>query len=171
VNAGPDITGASLPELSGEIVIDGSPNYTVTIPVLEGSNLNDLSPNIFVYNGFTITPESGSSQDFSVGSVTYTVSHETLPVIQDWQISVIETPAGINKINNVKVEIFPNPANDIVTIKAKRISKIKLLDITGKTIFETSEQTINLSTYNEGIYILKIYIDGIVLNRKLLIIR
>ncbi|RLD50820.1 MAG: hypothetical protein DRI94_07710 [Bacteroidetes bacterium] len=171
VNAGPDIIGAGLPELNGEVVIDGSPDYTVTIPVLEGSNLNDLSPNIFVYNGFTITPESGSSQDFSLGSVTYTVSHETLPVTQDWQVSVIETPAGINKISKHKVQIFPNPANDIVTIKAKRISKIKLLDITGKTIFETSEQSVNLSAYKEGIYILKIYIDGIILNRKLLIIR
>ena len=103
VNAGPDIIGANLPSLNGDVVINGDPDYTVQIPVVEGTDLSDLSPEIFIYEGFTVTPESGSTNDFSSEPVTYTVSHQTLPLSQDWQVSVIETPVGINKIKDKEI--------------------------------------------------------------------
>jgi len=169
INAGPDIIGANLPELNGEVVIEGSPDFTVTIPVSEGSNLSDLSPNIFLYEGFTVSPESGTSQDFSVGSVMYTVSHETLPLAQDWQVSVVETPAGIDELEEDNIRIFPNPGKSIVTVFCKNINKIEIFDMNGKLILQSAEKKINVSNLQNGFYILRITDNKNVINKKIIV--
>ena len=172
INAGPDIIGANLPELYGDVVINGTPNYTVTIPVLEGTDLTDLSPNIFVYNGFTVNPESGTSQDFSSGSVTYTVSHETLPLTQDWQVSVVEVPAGtdIENIEKTDIEIYPNPVKSQLTIKCKDFIKADLYDFTGKKVLETYKKEADVSKLSDGIFFLKLYSYKKTLTKKIIII-
>ncbi len=172
VNAGPDITGANLPQINGDVVINGSPDFTVTIPVVEGSDLTSLSPYIYVYDGFVTTPESGSLQDFSSGAVTYTVSHSTLPLTQDWQVSVIETPAT-SSVKNPRpetVKIYPNPADDFVIVKCKGLQRTEVLDFSGKKLFHTSGKMINTSALPSGIYFLKIFTENKVLNKKIIII-
>ncbi len=169
VNAGPDIIGASLSEQNGEVVIDGNPNYTVAIPVLEGSNLSDLSPIISVYDGFTVTPESGTSVDFSSGSVLYTVSHETLPLTQDWHVSVTETPAGIKNLTKDDLKVYPNPASNNIFIDCKNYQKTEIFNLNGKKIVETYRKTINSSFLPEGMYFLKIFFDKNVVNKKVII--
>lgn len=170
LNAGPDIIAANLPELNGEIIIEGNPNYTVTIPVLEGSNLNDLSPNIYVYPGFTLMPESGSSQDFSAGPVTYTVSHETLPLTQDWQVSVIETPAGIKNLTNTDIQIVPNPAKDFILIKCKKFKKALIFNVNGKMIKSSKKSRINVSEFPFGVYFVKIFYENKIITRKFFVL-
>lgn len=170
LNAGPDIIGANLPELNGEVVIDGNPNYTVTIPVLEGSNLNDLAPNITVYPGFTVIPASGSSQDFSGGPVTYTVSHETLPLTQDWQVSVIETPAGIENLIDTDVQIVPNPAKNFIFIKCKDFKKALIYNVNGKMIKSSKKSRINVSGLSSGFYFVRIFSENKIINGRFFVI-
>jgi beta-glucanase (GH16 family) len=71
--------------------------------------------------------------------------------------------------NNVNLKVYPNPAIDVFRIEAnQRIDKIELFDMTGKRIFSESERTglINVSNIKAGLYVLKIYSGGAVLNRK-----
>ncbi len=171
VNAGPDIIGTSLPEQQGEPEIDNN-NFTVTIPVLEGSDLSNLSPQIYVYNGFSVSPASGTSQDFSSGAVTYTVSHQTLPLMQLWQVSVIEVPAstGIENLNENNVKIYPNPASTHLFIECNELKRTEIFNITGKKIIDTSDKHISVSNLPGGTYFLKIYSDNRVYNKKIMII-
>jgi arabinogalactan endo-1,4-beta-galactosidase len=65
--------------------------------------------------------------------------------------------------NNQLFSIFPNPSNQLITVKSSRdiIKSMKIYDITGKLIknideaFELSK-TINISELQVGIYVLKI---------------
>ncbi len=60
-----------------------------------------------------------------------------------------------------KILIYPNPANTMLTIDASHIDNIdiEVINIMGETILNTSHQnTIDISGFKKGIYIIKIKI-------------
>ncbi len=69
------------------------------------------------------------------------------------------------------LKVYPNPAADIVTVKAeKAIKGVTVIDLTGKKVqsFKADEQ-INVSRLAKGVYILQVlYGDGAVENTKLI---
>jgi hypothetical protein len=73
--------------------------------------------------------------------------------------------------------LYPNPANESVTVKAENASGKKLLtifDLSGKTVFETSfyssEMVINTSAFPAGMYICSLQAEnGLTSHQKLLI--
>jgi len=154
-NAGPDIVFVTVSNQIGETIID-SENHQINVSVPTGTDLTNISPVITIYEDFIISPESGTSQDFSSGSVTYTVSHETLPLTQDWEVIVTESePTDINLIEN-NYKIFPNPAKDFIQITGLGITKVEILDFSGKSILTSQKSKINISNISDGIYLLKI---------------
>ncbi|MCD4792311.1 MAG: T9SS type A sorting domain-containing protein [Bacteroidales bacterium] len=171
-NAGPDILDVQISGQNGETVINNE-NYTVTVPVPIGTDLTNLTPVITIYEdeGFTIEPESGVSQDFSSGPVIYTVSHETLPLSQDWEITVYEAVAGIKDLIHKEIKIYPNPANDILKTDLNNIEKIEIFDINGNLmIFDLFPEYINISDLSEGVYIIRIYTEKSIYTERLIII-
>ena len=86
---------------------------------------------------------------------------------------------GTTSVENIKDEfsfnIYPNPANDFVTITNLPIgSTMRILDITGKVVYSsaiTSEQTttINTTDFINGIYLIRIENNGNIANRKLVV--
>jgi len=58
------------------------------------------------------------------------------------------------------VNIFPNPAKDLISISNSKSSNIQIFDITGKIIFTATSNsdnfTINISDFEKGIYIIDI---------------
>ncbi|MDW3195765.1 MAG: BspA family leucine-rich repeat surface protein [Cytophagales bacterium] len=67
-------------------VIDAA-NHTVSISVLDRSNLADLNEIFELSLGATISPVSGSSQDFS-SPVIYTITAEDGTTTQDWTVTI-----------------------------------------------------------------------------------
>lgn len=166
-NAGPDILDVQVSEQNGETVIDNE-NYTVTVPVPFGTDLTDLTPVISLFEDFTIDPESGVSQDFSSGPVIYTVSHESLPLSQDWEVSVVESAEDLI---HKSIKIFPNPANDILQFDVNKIDKFEIFDINGNLmLFGLSPEYINISDLSEGVYIIRIYTEKCIYTERLIII-
>lgn len=82
------ITDISFPEQDGDEVIDDV-NFTVTAEAIANTPLNDLSPVVTVFSGASVTPTSGSSQNFSSG-VVYTVTSEMAGNSQPWTINISE---------------------------------------------------------------------------------
>lgn len=171
-NAGPDILDVQVPGQNGEVLIDNE-NYTVTVPVPFGTDLTDISPDITIYEdeGFTIDPESGLSQDFSSGPVFYTVSHETLPLTQDWEISVIESAGTIiREFSEKNIKIYPNPASDMLQFDLNNIDKIEIFDINGNLkLIDKSVRNVNITDLPSGVYFLRIYTDKSIYIEKLII--
>jgi hypothetical protein len=72
------------------------------------------------------------------------------------------------------IKIYPNPANDFVTISnLSNESTITVTDITGKTLFSSitnnEQTTISTADFVGGVYIIRITNNGTVIKRKLVV--
>jgi hypothetical protein len=63
---------------------------TVTAIAKHKTDLVELAPEIILSDGATISPASGIPQDFSQGSVTYTVTAEDGKTSEEWRVSISE---------------------------------------------------------------------------------
>ena len=71
--------------------------------------------------------------------------------------------SGANDFSNFdRLSVFPNPTNDFLTIKnndSANIGKIIIYDLTGKIMlnatFDTSETTLDIAAFPQGVYFLK----------------
>ena len=82
--------------------------------------------------------------------------------------SVIETG-----ILDTEVNIFPNPAKNMVNISGEGMVKILMLNQTGQVVYENNQpesmNTINLNSMKPGIYFIKINGQTEVLTKKLVV--
>jgi hypothetical protein len=80
-----------------------------------------------------------------------------------------EDPAGINEMNKDLVKIYPNPFAEMLHIQTnENVKSIKIQDLNGKNLVETTEKSINLSTLNPGYYIVVLNSDKQVFTYKVL---
>lgn len=82
-----DITAFSFAEQDAAATIDAV-NHTVSIAVVHGTDMTALTPTIAVSQGATVSPNTGSAQDFT-SAVTYKVTAES-GAEQDWVVTVTE---------------------------------------------------------------------------------
>jgi hypothetical protein len=74
-------------------------------------------------------------------------------------------PLQVNNIKQEKISIIPNPTTGILyfDFMENNIQKLNIFDISGKKIIEKSDvqksETIDLSEYKSGIYIIKVHTD------------
>jgi len=168
-----DITSFHIPELSAAATIDHS-LHTVVGSVPNGTDLTALVPSIAVSRGATIDPVSGVSTDFS-SPVSYTVTAEDGTTFQDWLVSIGLDPAtGIGTSKAESFRIYPNPATDFVHIELSMDTHIRIHDLKGKLYYSKNhvngDQTISLSEFKEGVYIVSLHMeDGSLQQRKLII--
>ena len=73
---------------------------------------------------------------------------------------VLATQLNENTLNYNAPRVFPNPFNSILHITGSTISKLQLMDITGKPLLDISDNegntTLDLSFLSDGLYLLKI---------------
>jgi len=142
---------------------------------------NLLDENIF------ISTETGSySYEFAMDLIfsemklSFQLGLETSAVVFD-NVKLTKKVGGsttaVDHVQRNKVNIFPNPASDHLTIESGSevsIEKIELLDITGRVI-ETRDNinantfTYKLLSFHEGIYILSVYIQDRQIIRKIIL--
>ena len=100
-----------------------------------------------------------------------------------FQICVLNYPVGVNNftVNSLDVELYPNPANDIVNIEINgenpKPVRVTVFTVTGKKVLEKEFYQSNIVSFSmrdhvSGIYFVKIKIDNyekvkkLILNRK-----
>jgi hypothetical protein len=71
------------------------------------------------------------------------------------------------------VSVYPNPSEGFVTIKGTYIQKVEVMNIHGQMIHRQevnfTETEMNLGKLAKGVYFLKIYGEGVMLNEKLIL--
>lgn len=78
---------------------------------------------------------------------------------------------GSNIDKNATVRFFPNPASSVLYIKsAQQLKRIELWDVTGRIVLQsdTPQQSIDISKFPEGIYMLKTVTDNAIISSKLI---
>lgn len=149
------------------------------------------TPNTYVTTGIDSGAAQGTGSAFSTdGGLTWTVI-DNIPGIEGGQRGTLAMlnsttgwagyfsdgptgSAGIFKLNGnltlgvsnnaVKagLQVYPNPAGDVVTITAKQsIEAVNIFDLSGKKVksFKSGEQ-VNVSSLAKGTYILQVYYGG-----------
>ena len=77
----------------------------------------------------------------------------------------VEGTLGINDINSLQMKLYPNPADgNYVTIQTSTygVKQIEVFNLLGKLLLNTEIKTDNLdvSLLNEGVYLIKVSIEG-----------
>ncbi len=64
--------------------------------------------------------------------------------------------AGISTLESTPVAVYPNPATDKVTVLADNISRVEVLDISGRVIATTTEHEVNIADLESGVYFFRV---------------
>ena len=89
--------------------------------------------------------------------------------------NVITTSASLSAnedfINNVVLEVYPNPIKDKLNIESTHVIKeIELINTLGQSIIKTEQfKNIDLSGFKSGVYLLKVNIENNIFVRKIII--
>ena len=114
-----------------------------------------------------------------VGSITASENpHYTFTVVKDLDLKAIfGFPTNIAEKLEMPFSIYPNPATDKLFINSanKTINKIQLIDLTGKVVYTKNAaslyETINISRYISGLYLVQVHTAEKVFTTKIAINR
>lgn len=170
-----------------------SENDTVTCNVIDDDDVpGDFNLTIIQYpnNGsaeiegdssITYIPDAGFT---GLDTVMYKVCMVANPSLCDSSIMVIlveEATGVITRDLSTRMHVYPNPNNGIFTLslnlpEIESTIQIRLLNITGKTVFEKKLETggkqkiiIDPENIPPGLYFMNITVNGININRKVII--
>ncbi len=114
------------------------------------------------YTGLAFFPDFPESR--TEGSVNYV---DNIGWLSDGTTAIFEN-------NTFEFAVYPNPATEYIQIESpKSISKIQLLDLSGKLItqinsIDSNSATLNLQSINQGFYLIQIIsVDGQTATKKL----
>lgn len=81
----------------------------------------------------------------------------------------INTRTGIEELENIEINIFPNPAQNLISVtNKKQFNTIEIIDYKGLSILKTTDEIIDISILPQGIYILKLMKqDGNFISKRL----
>ena len=90
------------------------------------------------------------------------------------KVLTLENPTAVKTIQGNKkfdYQLFPNPAKSLVNIKGAGFDRLEVLNIEGRTVFSTKEPICSIQTANfiNGIYVVRIYHNKTVSERKLVV--
>ena len=128
-----------------------------------GYGPNDLYPSFTNWHDIEWTFTTGDNV-IEVRLAMWTPS--TLPSYILDNVEVFPTPAAsINKFKDANFSLSPNPAKDVLNLKAsKNISGIEIYNVTGQKVLDKSINAVNksvdISILNKGMYLINVTIDS-----------
>lgn len=88
----------------------------------------------------------------------------------DYFVKIYNSPDGVDENKIQDVMIYPNPAKDLLTIKAENINEVDIYNAIGQKVYSqtmnSTETLINLDGFDSGIYLVRLVADGKEIIRK-----
>ncbi len=93
----------------------------------------------------------------------------------EYYVKLYYSPDNIDENETQNIEIYPNPAKDMLTVKAENLSSVAIYNSIGQKVFEqnhdANEMTINTNDFESGIYLVRIVADGHEMIRKVSVMK
>ena len=93
----------------------------------------------------------------------------------EYYVKIYYSPESVDENMAQDVEIYPNPAKDLLTVKADNITEVMMYNAIGQKVYnetaDSSEVSINLGGFDSGVYLVKAVVNGEVVTRKISVIR
>ena len=84
------------------------------------------------------------------------------------ELATLYDTSNVLEIESNDVEIYPNPANDVITVKGE-VASIEIYDLVGKcvkTVWKNMEE-IRISDLSSGLYMMRIFTpNGNIVTKK-----
>ena len=151
-------------------------NYTCYTSLLDSGSMNPISPNDYGFLLLHITPHV----NYGTAIIRYVIWDVNAPWLRDTltYILTVTATAGITDIENKNVfHIFPNPANECVSIISKLKTGFQFLvsDVSGKEIkkgiSKANSISVNTENLQNGIYWISLFTENKIITTKQLIIQ
>ena len=97
------------------------------------------------------------------------------PYGNEYFVKIYVSPEGVDENMTQDVEIYPNPAKDLLTIKAENVTNVMIYNSVGQKVYDatiaSSEVSINLGGFDAGVYLVKAVVGGEVVTRKISVMK
>lgn len=107
--------------------------------------------------------ESGSIS-FTIGEpIIETLGNDEHDLTQGFQQSVRDITTGYNRVDDISINIYPNPTSDFINVEFTELQELnyQLFDLNGVLMSQGQisqiESIISLNKYNSAIFILKLF--------------
>ena len=142
-----------------------------------------LTPNEGASYMWTIEPAEAGTFDISnsyTANITWSENYKGEATVFAYEDNVcgdalnqkVVTVRNTTDVNEYSIEarIFPNPANDIVTIEAENMRQITVFNTFGQALYNMETENdmvkVNMAPFGTGTYLIRIHTDsGIVIKR------
>lgn len=88
----------------------------------------------------------------------------------EYFVKIYNSPEGVEENEMQEVMVYPNPAKDLLTIKAENINEVDVYNAIGQKVYSqtvnASEALINLDGLDSGIYLVRLVAGGNEIIRK-----
>ena len=151
------------------------------MPYMYGSHpiagrLNEIGITDYEFHSF-----EGEGHAFYFIPVVYTLIEEKFDtcfsIARDFLYQHLIFPTSIPETEELKIQVYPNPAIDLLTIRfGKAVPckplKVTIIDVTGRVVFaeavSASELRLNVSRWPSGVYFMQMEREGQRFGRKIL---
>jgi hypothetical protein len=163
------ITAYSLPGQTSSVIDVANQAINVVMPA--GTDLTNLAATFTLSDGAsakigTVAQVSGTTANSFVSPVVYAIVAQDGVTTQNWTVNV-SSATGVNVLQGVAVNVFPNPSNGVFHVKLNSTVggsvQLNVFNMTGVKVLDKSftgsgEQVIDLdlSENSVGIYYLRI---------------
>lgn len=93
----------------------------------------------------------------------------------EYYVKIYYSPEGVDETMTQSVEVYPNPAKDVLTVKAENLSSVVVYNSLGQKVFaqelDVNETTINMNDFEAGIYMVRIVANGNEVTRKISVVK
>jgi len=158
------VCGAAIDTITNKIVLIGYTfvsSFMVEIDSFLGNNFSDgvIERNL-ISNGSGALSQT-EAVAFSRPDHYFVSAEETSgDSAALYKLEIVE-PTGIGSSNQVEIEIFPNPATELIQVNCTGLVRIELYNIQCELLRSERGKTISVSGLNSGTYLLRAFIqDG-----------
>lgn len=138
-------------------ILGGNVNSLQTLPVFTSStdlHISQISANAGIDNkGVALTDVAVDFDNDARNAITPDIGADEFTII---------TLAVNDVANKTKIQVYPNPVNDVLTVSSdKKVSNISVYNVGGQLIQEVNNANfINLTKLSSGVYFVKTVVEG-----------
>ena len=134
-------------------------NLLTCLNIKNGNNTNLINLNSFrAMNNPNLNCIQADDSAWATLNLTYIDSQTTFSNNCNYPASCWSTSSYIQE-NTTKTSLFPNPANDLITLAIKNYNgsfNVEIYDLQGRLLESTKSKTISIKKYSKGLYIFRV---------------
>lgn len=102
------------------------------------------------------TIPSSVTGNFKVAFRHYDTEGGYVVILDDIKIVASGTVTGIDNPELANIAIYPNPVSNMLNVTGKDVTKVEIMDMTGRTVMTSTANHINISGIASGMYLVRV---------------